>query len=314
MENKNLVINTLSSGELVAAAEFYFDKAKRKNTHKAYKEGLKKFIGMGFSIPATPDEVIAFLVASIYRNESEPYAMNTLNLWLAAISFAHRRAGHPNPTQHPNVIAVMSGIVEEHGKQPQRVKPLVKSDIMAIINVIRTTDQSLRATRDIAMIMLGFTGALRASEIIGLNVQDLEFNNKGILINIKQTKTKTKAEGHEVGIPFGRGNTCPVKAVRQWLHDAEINDGRVFRSITSGGNPRDSIGYTGFIWSLKQRVTAANIDPDWIGCHSLRAGFVTTAIDANKDQRAIQQQGGWANSAMLDIYYRRNRAFEINLW
>jgi integrase len=318
--SKNIIeIKELKEGKIVESVQHYRDQARRGNTLKAYKNETEFFLKKGFKIPASPEDIAVFLVDNIYKEDGVPYAYNTLKLRVAALSFTHREAGLPDPTQSPIVRQTLRGIISEHGKVPQRARPLVKSDILSIINTIRQED-SLLAYRDKAMFLIGWAGAMRESELLRLKYDNLSFSNKGLLILLEQTKTIKRNEGHEVGIPYGKGNVCPVRALKEWLTYSGISEGYIFKGLHKTRRTSDNLLRDGHLtpagWGrvIKKRCKQANIDPTFISSHSLRSGFVTTAIDAGMSTRAIQQQGGWKSTAMLDHYYRRNLAFEINLF
>ena len=319
MSKNDLIINDLKDGEIVKSVEYYRIQSRRGNTLKTYKKGMELFLNNGFQIPASDNDVAIFLVNNIYNKEGVPYAYNTLKLWTHAISFAHREAGLTDPTQSPVVRQTLRGIINEHGKAPLQSKPLVKSDILIIINTIRQ-DDSLMAYRDIAMFLIGWAGAMRESELLSLKYENLSFNNKGLLIRLEQTKTIKKNEGHEIGIPFGRGNICPVRSLKEWLYYSGISEGYIFKGLHKTRKASDNrlrnchLTSAGWGYVIKKRCQQANIDPTFISSHSLRAGFVTTAVEQQINAQTIKQQCGWTTTAMVDVYCRREARFEINLF
>lgn len=307
--------------EVIHPVAHYIEQARRANTRQAYRQGLERFASLGYSLPASPGQVCEFLVKSVYRGDGTPHSLSTLRLWLAAINFAHKRAGYASPTGHILVLQTIEGIEQEHGRLPRQVRPLVKADVAAMIQVIRADKSETRASRmanarDQSAILLGFSAALRRSELVGLEFSDLEFQQGGVVITLRVSKTRRKTEGHKVGVPCASAGTmCPVKSLRHWLDLAGISDGKIFRRLHRGGK----VGSRGMSTHalaelLKYRAGQAGIPPADVSGHSLRAGFVTSAIDAGQPERLIQQQGGWVSPAMLSVYYRNSRLFDLNMW
>ncbi|MCP4696560.1 MAG: tyrosine-type recombinase/integrase [Gammaproteobacteria bacterium] len=309
---------TSVSGQLVKPVEHYIEQARRENTRTAYKQGLAVFIADGFSVPAAPEDVCRFLAQNVFKEDGTPYAINTLRLRLDAVSFAHRRAGHLDPTKHISVVQTLEGIEAEHGRIPRRVRPLMRDDVILLVKHIRErkAKNPPKAARDIALLLTGFSAALRRSELCGLDFGDLEFSPEGVKVTLRQTKTKRKTEGHMVGLPFGQqSGLCPVTVLKEWISTSGTMTGPVFRPITRHGDISPArLTPRGLAGVLKSRCKDAGMESADISGHSLRAGFVTSALKEGQNAQLVQAQGGWASPAMLSTYFRNASLFDLNMW
>lgn len=168
--------------------------------------------------------------------------------------------------------------------------------------------------RDRALLLMGFAGMLRRSELVALDVADLEETDEGIKVTIRRSKTDQQGEGQTIGIPRGLHlETCPVLAVRRWLSIATITDGPVFRQVRRGGSVQMA-GITAQVVALvvKHRAEAVGLDPVPLAGHSLRAGLATSAARAGVADRSIQRQGRWKSPAMVGRYVREGELFREN--
>jgi site-specific recombinase XerD len=227
-------------------------------------------------LPAIPDTIAAFLADEASKGKRP----STLGRRLAAIKFATESSGiladtDKCPTDDKRVSAVLSGIRRTVGAAPRQKKAAVAEITIAM----SATGTSLRALRDRAIILLGFAGAFRRSELVGLNVEDIEFCETGLRVQIAHSKTDQEGIGVKIAIVSG-SIACPVEAVRQWLDASGIIAGPLFRRIWNKTNQRLSDQ------RLKGRVVAAvvkanaerlGLDPKAFGGHSLRSGFLTSA-------------------------------------
>ncbi|MAZ17628.1 MAG: integrase [Ahrensia sp.] len=241
-------------------------------------------------------------MATYLADHATSLSIATLKRRLSSISQAHLSAGHKSPTADPLVRRTMQGIRRIHGKPQKQAKPLAVTEIATIVRAI---PRDLTGQRDRALILLGFAGALRRSELVGLDVRDLAFTAAGIRIVIRRSKTDPYGEGRIVDVPASDELTCPVAAVRGWLEGAAIFKGPLFRSIDRHGNLGSS-ALTGHAVAniLKRRAEAVGIDPKSISGHSLRAGYATSAAIAGHTAWAIRQQTGHRSDEMVARYVR----------
>ena len=145
---------------------------------------------------------------------------------LAAISVAHEAHKLPNPAHSPLVRATLRGIRREHGVAQRQAKPLLRDDLFDVLAKMGDRPKDLR---DMALLLIGFAGAFRRSELCAIDCRDIEHVRQGIVITIRRSKTDQEGAGRPVGIPFGRTKWCPVTALDRWLSAAGIEAGPIFR-------------------------------------------------------------------------------------
>jgi integrase len=169
--------------------------------------------------------------------------------------------------------------------------------------------------RDRALLLVGFAGAFRRSELVGLDVGDLSWQEgQGVIVTLRRSKTDQEGQGQKVGIPFGQGEeTCPVRALREWLAAAQISEGPVFRAVDRHGN----VSSRGMCGRSVARVVQRSIghtgkDARKFGGHSLRSGLATSAAMAGKSMNAIMGQTRHKSEAMVRLYIREGSLFRDN--
>ncbi len=179
-------------------------------------------------LPATPQTVALYLADLAQRRK-----VSTLERRLAAISQAHQLAGHESPTKSAEVRTVMKGIRRTHGTAQEAKAP---ATVEVIRRMVEQLPDNLLGIRDRALLLVGFAGAFRRSELVGLNVDDIAFTDEGLVVTLRRSKTDQEGEGRKVGIPYGsQPDTCPVRALRRWLGSAQLSQGAVFRPIDRWG-------------------------------------------------------------------------------
>ena len=237
----------------------------------------------------------------------------TIGRRAAAIAAAHRAQNHPNPCDSGAVAAVMSGIRREHGTSPLRkAAPLELDPLERLISPIDAT--TLTGLRDRALLLLGFAAAMRRSELVALDVEDLCFDAaRGLKVTIRKSKTDQDQEGATVAVPYARaGNTmCAVRALQAWLDAASIYRGPVFPRMRRGdtvGERRLSDQSVALI--VKRRAQAAGLPPALLSGHSLRAGYATAAAGAGVEERKIANVTRHKNLPILRGYIRAATAFD----
>ena len=287
---------------LQADVEAYVQAGIAPATKRAYRADLDHFRAWGGTIPATEAQVAAYLA-----DHATVLKVSTLTRRLAAVSIAHDAGDLPNPVRTPLVRATMRGIRREHGAAQHQAKPLLREDLFIVLGAM---GDRLKDLRDRALLLIGFAGGLRRSELAATNVVDFERVREGIILAIRRSKTDQDGVGRKIGIPFGRTIHCPVNALEIWLDAARVEDGPVFRSVDRHG--RVSAGrLSGEAVSLilRDRMAAAGFDPTEYSGHSLRAGFATSAARAGVSTFQIRRQTGHASDAMLSRYIRDGQLF-----
>ena len=205
----------------------------------------------------------------------------------------------------------MQGLRRELGTAPVRKKPVLVADLQ---EVLKRIPDSLPGKRDRALLLLGFAGAFRRSELVGLNVEDIEKTPDGMVVHIRRSKTDQEGQGREVGIPPGAADaTCPIRAVSEWSAAAKISSGPLFRSVNRHGQvlPRRLSG-EGVAMVVKRYIEKLGYDPARFAAHSLRAGLATSAAAAGKSERAIMNQTGHRSVTTVRRYIRDGNLFREN--
>lgn len=166
---------------------------------------------------------------------------------------------------------------------------------------------SLAGVRDAALLLVGFSGAFRRSELVGLEIRDVAFTADGLEITLRRSKTDQEGRGRLVALPFsGSPEMCPVRALRAWLDVASITAGPIFREVTRYAHVEDAaLSGRSLSRLVKKAAEAAGLDPSVFSGHSLRAGFVTQAKLKRKDEASIMRQTGHRSVAMVRKYDRR---------
>lgn len=177
------------------------------------------------------------MVALYLTERAETLAPSTLNRRMAAISVRHQEHGLDSPTHHPEVRAVLTGIRRTKGTAAREVYPASIGEVRRMVAHLPATTIGIR---DKALLLVGFAGALRRSELVALNVGDLKTRDEGIRVRLRRSKTDQERKGREGAVPDGTGSqTCPVSALRLWLNHAEITRGAGFRSVDRHGKRLD---------------------------------------------------------------------------
>jgi integrase len=306
-------ITTVLGGAIAPAvldrAREFSDAAKAPATRRAYRSDMRDFQAFcarhaAKCLPADPQTVALYATHLTDRAK-----LATIRRRMAAISQAHLEHGLESPTRHPMVRRILQGIARTIGAAQ------VKKDALTLDALRRALlsvwGESLKAKRDRAILLLGFAGALRRSEIAALDAADLAFTKRGLLVNIRRSKTDQTGEGQEIAIPLVADHSvCAVTAMREWLKAAEIKEGPVFRSFSLRRELTTSRIDGQDIANLVKRVASdARLDGDF-SAHSLRAGFVTSAAEAGVTLENISRTTRHKSLAVLAGYIRHVDLFE----
>ena len=250
------------------------------------------------SLSASPQAVVDYLTELADAGKK----VSTINVTLAAIGFMHNNAKVMNPCDSPEVKTVMAGIRRTVGVRPVRKAPLTLPEMRRLIGAI---EDDLRGLRDKAMLLIGYAGAFRRSELVGVVVADLTFFEDRVSILLQRSKTDQEGAGKTKTIAMMGGDLCPVTALRTWLMAAGVEDGHVFRGIDRHGHVHDSLNDREVARIVKKRAIAAGLDPKKLAGHSLRAGFVTqNALAGIPDWKIAEQTGHKPGSKVLHDYIR----------
>jgi site-specific recombinase XerD len=298
--------------ELELASDFA-KASKAKSTQAAYSSDFRIFDAWcrerGLTaLPAMPATVCAFLAAQAGLGKRA----STLSRRLAAIGYFHRLANEPSPVGDETIKATLSGIRRSIGAAPVRKKAATSDIVLSMVGTAGA--DSLRQLRDRAILLIGFASAMRRSELVALNVADLEWTAEGVLIHIRRSKTDQEGMGASVAVPRG-ATACPVVALKAWIEAAGITDGAVFRRIFNKRRQRvtDQRLHGRCVASIvKKGAARLGFDVSCFGAHSLRSGLVTSAVKRGVSLLKICDQTRHKSIEMLRTYCRDAELFVGN--
>lgn len=294
--------DTVETTEVVRA---YVQQSISPNTKRAYQSDLQHFSDWGGTVPATDKQVAEYLAS-----HAQTLSIATLIRRIASINKAHSAKGVTSPTKAELVKSTMRGIKRAHAAPQKVAKPLLIEDLMRIMPML---EDGLKDTRDRALLLIGFAGGFRRSELVALNCADIETVRQGIVVHIRKSKTDQEGTGRKIGIPNGRTRWCPVSALMDWLAQSNIEDGPIFRPVDRHGKNYDQrLSGEAVALVVKERVKAIGLNPQDFSGHSLRAGLATSAAQAGVSSWKIRQQTGHASDAMLSRYIRDGELFVDN--
>ena len=280
----------------------YIRESLAENTRVAYLSDLAHFESWGGRVPAAPETIAEYLVA-----HAETLSVATLNRRLAALSKVHRSRGFSNPTSVEIVKSTVRGLRRVKGTAQRQATPLIKEDLFVVLEAMGSR---IKDVRDRALLLLGFAGGFRRSELIGLNFDDVVSVRQGLEITLRRSKTDQNGMGRKIGIPHGRGRWCPVIALERWRAVSGSTEGAIFRPIDRHDRVcAKRLSGEAVCLVVRERVQAAGVDPNGYSGHSLRAGLATSAAQAGVSSWKIRQQTGHASDAMLARYIRDSELF-----
>ncbi len=310
----SVIASPLSDGSLASLREMadraraYAECSQAASTRRAYASDLRHFgawcaARVLCALPAEP-ATLALYLASLADDGA---AFATLRRRIAAINGAHRDRALESPSAHGEVRKIVNGIARTIGTKQKR-KDALGYDLLR--RALDTLDFTPRGTRDRAILILGFCGGFRRSELVALDVADLRFERKGLVVTLRRSKTDQTGETRLVPIPQTPVVACcAVRAVKSWIATGRIEGGALFRGMDKGVVEERRISDAS-IARLVQRVTrAAGIEGDFAG-HSLRAGFVTSAAEKRVPDRDIARVTGHRPGKTLSGYVRRANVFD----
>ncbi len=280
----------------------YIQASLAPNTRLAYTSDTTHFHQWGGSIPASAQMVAAYLT-----DYAGTLSVATLSRRLAALSKLHKARELPNPAETELVKMTMRGIKRVHGVSQRQAKALLKAELFQVLDAM---GDSLRDKRDKALLLIGFAGGFRRSELVALNVDDVEITAEGCVIAIRRSKTDQTAVGRKIRIDRGLWEWCPVTALEAWLVQSDIKVGGIFRRVHRHGNI-SAARLSGDAVSVivKDRAARIGLRPHEYSGHSLRAGFVTNAAMAGLPLWQIRQQTGHASDMTLSDYIRNTQPY-----
>lgn len=329
-----------------------------ENTIRAYASDWRAFAEWCsanhlVALPAEPITVASYLARSANLVDSagdQYYAAGTIGRWLAAINWAHEVAGQTKPGSDREVARTLQGIRRERGRPLDQKAPLLIDELRAALKAIERNahPSGVIGHRDTGLLVFGFAGAFRRSELASLAVSDITRHHEdGLYVMVRKSKTDQLSRGMRKALPYGTDPiTCPPCAFVRWirvLHSTTEGEEQlrktlsqsnvvvhvcrdalpeiskfgptepIFRPITYTGRPMNRpINGTVVNDVVKRRVAAIGLNSDIYGAHSLRAGFVTQAMRSGSSHNAIMRQTGHKNPATVEIYAREKNPLMNN--
>ena len=273
--------------------------SKANNTLKAYQSDFKDFSAFcaknGLSSIPTQPKIIALYITHLSKTSK----FSTLKRRIASISVIHKLKGHYLDTKHPIIMENLHGIKRTLGSRQKAKKPILINDLKLIINAI-----DKEKIRDKALILIGFAGGFRRSELVNIDYDDIEFVNEGVKILIKRSKTDQSGEGIIKAIPyFDNQEFCPVISLKIYVEEkfSTKNEGKVF-----------DISDKSVALIIKRYAEKAGLDSSKYAGHSLRSGFATTAAEFGAEERNIMAMTGHKTTQMVRRYIQEANLFKNN--
>jgi integrase len=293
-------------------AHTYAGRSKSAATIKAYAAGWRDFLTFceqrrASALPASDESVAGYLADLADRGARAA----TISRRLVVISQAHKAADLPSPTTSSLVSRTHAGIRRSIGTAQTAKAPALVDDLKRMLDQLPGTRVGLR---DRALLLVGFAGAFRRSELVALDVADLEFSRAGLIVTLRKSKTDQEARSRRLGIPYGSSeHSCPVRSLQAWLESARISGGPVFRGLDRFQRVQPGrLSDRSVALIVKRRAKAVGLDPARYAGHSLRAGLATSAAAAGASERMIMSQTGHRSADMVRRYIREGSLFQSN--
>ena len=277
--------------------------SKANNTLRAYQSDFSDFSNFctknGFSFMPTQPKIIALYITHL----SKSFKFSTLKRRIASISVIHKLKGHYLDTKHPIIMENLLGIKRTLGSRQKAKKPILINDLKLIIKVI---DED--KIRDKALILLGFAGGFRRSELVNVYFQDIDFVPEGVKILIRRSKTDQSGEGSIKAIPyFENQEFCPVIALKNYLNKKFSNSDKSQKDVKIFEISDKSVALI-----IKRYAEKAGLDSSKYAGHSLRSGFATTAAELGAEERNIMAMTGHKTTQMVRRYIQEANLFKNN--
>jgi integrase len=274
---------------------------KAANTQTAYRKAKKDFeefcADRGLTaFPGTPATVMAYLECLAGGNDP-----TTIAVKVAGICYWHRLNSQPDPTQSELVRAMLAGIRRDADYVPDKKSPVLLDDLRVLVATLST---DLAGERNRALLLVGWAGAFRRSELSALTVADVRLEPGRVTLRLRRSKTDQTGKGRNKVIPaLADPNVCPVVALNRWLDASAITAGPLFRQIDRWGKlrPRGLSGHA-VAEVIKRAAGDAGFDPARFSGHSLRSGYITQAERADVPEWKIQQVTGHKSTQTLRGY------------
>tara|TARA_E500000178_G_scaffold144651_1_gene144284 strand:- start:60 stop:974 length:915 start_codon:yes stop_codon:yes gene_type:complete len=289
---KNLELETIKN----------LENSKAHNTLRAYQADFNDFSNFcntnGFSSLPTNPKIIALYLTHL----SSFSKFSTLKRRLASIKVIHKLKGHYIDTKHPVISENLMGIKRKLGVKQLSKKPILISDLKLIVQAIIDDKNEYKKIQNKALILIGFAGGFRRSELVSIEREDIDFVNEGVKINLRKSKTDQTGIGMTKAIPyFDNKIFCPVISLNEWINYAKINNGKIF-----------NISDKSVALIIKKYALIAGLDNTKYAGHSLRSGFATSTAETGADERSIMAMTGHKTTQMVRRYIQEANLFKNN--
>ena len=289
--------------------------SKANNTLRAYKSDFKDFATFcakhGFNSMPTEPKVVSLYLTHLSGNSK----ISTLRRRLVSIGVVHKLKGHYLDTKHPVIIENLMGIKRKKGSIQIGKKPILINHLKQIIKVIDEQKiEKIKKLRNRTLILIGFGGGFRRTELISIDYEDLDFVEEGVKITLRRSKTDQFGEGLIKGLPyFSNEKYCPVASLKNWINLSKIKTGPIFRrfaksSILTSHRLTDQ----SVVLIIKDCLRLAGIENQNFSGHSLRSGFATAAAESGADERSIMAMTGHKTTQMVRRYIKEANIFKNN--
>ena len=278
--------------------------SKSVNTIRAYKADFKDFsafcVKNGLSSMPTEPKILSLYLTHLSASSK----FSTLKRRIASISVIHKMKGHYLDTKHPIIMENLHGIKRVKGSHQKAKKPILINDLKLIIQAIdQSAESEKKKIRDKALILVGFSGGFRRSELVDIDTDDVEFVIEGVKIYIKRSKTDQSGEGMTKAIPYFENKLfCPVVNLKTWIDYSQKNkSGKIF-----------DISDKSVALIIKKYAALSGLDSSRYGGHSLRSGFATTTAESGAEERNIMAMTGHKTTQMVRRYIQEANLFKNN--
>ncbi|MBD1132766.1 tyrosine-type recombinase/integrase [Pelagibacterales bacterium SAG-MED45] len=290
--------------------------SKAYNTVRAYKSDFNDF-GLfctknGFKSLPTQPKIVALYLTHLSTKEVK---MSTIKRRLVSIGVIHKFKGLYLDTKHPSIVENVMGIKRRKGSFQKGKKPLLINNLKQIIKVIDQENyEEIKKIRDKTIILVGFSGGFRRNEIVSLDIDDLDFVNEGVRINLKRSKSDQFGEGSLKALPyFESSQYCPVKSLLNWIEISKIKSGPLFRRFIKGSKLSEKrLTDQTVALIVKEYLKLGGIDNRNYSGHSLRSGFATSAAESGAEERSIMAMTGHKTTGMVRRYIKEANLFKNN--
>ena len=289
--------------------------SKSNNTLRAYKSDFRDFGAFcakhGFNSMPTEPKIVSLYLTHL----STSTKISTLRRRLVSIGVVHKLKGHYLDTKHPVIIENLMGIKRKKGSIQIGKKPILINHLKEIINVIDNQKiEKIKKLRNRTLILIGFGGGFRRTELISIDYEDLDFVEEGLKITLRRSKTDQFGEGLVKGIPyFTNEKYCPVISLKNWINLSKIKTGPIFRRFAKGSIlTSNRLTDQSVVLIIKDCLKLAGIENKNFSGHSLRSGFATVAAESGADERSIMAMTGHKTTQMVRRYIKEANIFKNN--